>query len=341
MKSYNNLKPLAYYEELEPKEIAIYQEQYFDRNDLVITKELNIKAIKQRALTTFKDYDYNLPQNIFVIKQFHGQTIVGRKIRSSLRIENKINAINCSMITAPMLLGILSKRKKTKRQIVINFFPFTNEEKQIVFDEIKINRQFDIYYPYKYRDYATNQEEKSPAEGWTFNPDKKEYLGYGEVHLRKFTNTFLLNHKIDLNHKIIYDPACSTGEFLSSIKQIFPESYTIGHDLSAQMIAYAQNYVDEAGCYNAAFSPLAANSVDVLFLRFLNSEVVTTKAAYEIFKTLKAKVKKGGLIIAFGHTPVLITKAWLEKQGLKTINCNGYDEEADAIFQYYGFEVSS
>ena len=337
MKSYNNKYPLDYYNELEEKEIDIYNEMYFDEKDITTINDINCKEILLRKAVEFEDYDYNLPQNIFVIKYYKGKQIVGRKIRSILRIENKINAINCSMITAPMLLGFLKSRTKKGRKIRIEFYPFTNEEKKYIFNDLKNNRLYDIYYPYKYRDFNTNKEEKSPDTGWTFNPEKKEYLGYGEVHFRKFTTAFFKDKNMD--GKVIYDPACSTGEFLDDFKKSYPSSYTIGHDLSQEMINYAKDFVDESCCCNAINSPLKNKSVDLMFLRFLNSEVVTTKDAYEIFKVLLPKVKKKGIIVCFGHTPVLITKQWFIKNNLKPIICNGYDNERNAIFQYYVFEV--
>ena len=339
MKSYNNKRPLDYYEKLEKKEIEIYNELYFDDNDIKDIETIDKNNILSRKIVSFSDYDYNLPQNIFIIKHFRGKTIVGRKIRSVLRKNGKINAINCSMITAHMLLGFLSSRKKDKRKITIYYYPFTNEEKKYIFNILKDNRKYDIYYPYKYRDYDYNLEECSPEDGWTFNPEKKEYLGYGEVHLRDFTINFFKELNLNLKNKRIYDPACSTGEFLYTFKNSFPNCYTIGHDLSQQMVDYSKNYVDESCCCNAFDSPLKDNSVDIMFLRFLNSEVVTTPLAYAIFNVIKNKVRKGGLIVGFGHTPLLITKEYFIKQGLKPIICNGYDKRNNAIFQYYVFEV--
>ena len=337
MYSYKNKRPLDYYNELEKKEIEIYNNIYFNSKDIKDIDEINLNDIFNRKTIKFEDFDYNLPQNIFLLKFYKGKIIVGRKIRSILRIENKINAINCSMITAPMLFGFLKKRSLKNKKITIEYYPFNNEEKKFIFNEIKENRKIDIYYPYKYRDFYTGKEEVSPEEGWSFNPEKKEYLGYGEVHFRKFTEVFL--KKMNNNYKIVYDPACSTGEFLSDYKKSFPMSHTIGHDLSREMIEYAKNYVDESLCCNAINSPLKNNSVDLMFLRFLNSEVVSTKDAYKIFKVLVTKVKKNGLIICFGHTPVLIRKEMFQKYGLVPIICNGYDEERDAIFQFYVFEV--
>ncbi len=337
MKSYENKYPLDYYNELEKEEINIYNELYFENKDVKTISSINCKNILSRNITVFEDYDYNLPQNIFVISSYKGKKIVGRKIRSVLRMENKINAINCSMITAPMLLGFLKERTKKGRKIIIKYFPFTNQEKKYIFEDLKDDRLYDIYYPYKYRDFNSNKEEKSPETGWTFDPKKKEYLGYGEVHFRTFTSYFFANQ--DMNNKVIYDPACSTGEFLEDFKKKFPESYTIGHDLSQEMVNYAKDFVDEACCCNAIDSPLKEKSVDLMFLRFLNSEVVTTNDAYKIFKILISKVKKHGIIVCFGHTPVLITKKWFMKNNLRPIICNGYDAYRDAIFQYYVFEV--
>ncbi len=337
MYSYKNKKPLDYYNELEKIEIDIYNQLYFDEKSVSNIDELNIKNILSRNVETFEDYDYNLPQNIFLLNNYKGKIIVGRKIRSILRIEDKINAINCSMITAPMLLGFLYKRNYKNRKIRIDYYPFTNEEKKHIFNDIKTKRNIDIYYPYKYRDFYTNREETSPKEGWSFNPEKKEYLGYGEIHLRSFTIDFFKS--LNEQFKIIYDPACSTGEFLNEFKKNFKTTYTIGHDLSREMINYAKDYVDEAKCCDAINSPIKNHSVDVMFLRFLNSEVVNTYNAYKIFKVLINKVKKHGLIVCFGHTPVLIRKEMFIKYNLKPIICNGYDKKRNAIFQYYVFEV--
>lgn len=333
MQFYDNDSPYSY-EDMEKHEICVYNETYFEPT--AKSSVININAICKRTLTTFVDRDYNFPQNIFLINGYKGKTIVGRKIRSILRIENKINAINCSMITAPMLLGILKSKNKTKRKIEISYFPFNNDEKETVFNELKNDRMIDIYYPYRYREYDTNKEQVSPKTGWSFDTNRKQYLGYGEVHLRDFTNEYFKSY--DFNNKKIYDPACSTGEFLSEFKKRHPNSYTIGHDLSQEMVDYAKDFVDESYCCNAINSPLKNSEIDLMFLRFLNSQVVSTKDASEMFLKLLTKVKKGGLLAAFGHTPFLISKEWLMKSGVKIVNCSGYDVERDAIFQYYVME---
>lgn len=199
MYSYKNKKPLDYYNELEKKEIEIYEETFFCDNDVSDLKELDMKNILSRKVSKFEDFDYNLPQNIFLLKTYKGKIIVGRKIRSVLRIENKINAINCSMITSPMLLGFLKSRTYSNRKISIEFYPFTCEEKKYIFNDIKDNRLLDIYYPYKYKDYYSQKEEQSPETGWSFNPEKKEYLGYGEVYTapEKYSMNGIIHFNVD------------------------------------------------------------------------------------------------------------------------------------------------
>ncbi len=334
MQFYDNDKPYNY-EDMEKHEIKLYDNIYFKPSAESTLIDMN--SICSRKENLLVDRDYNLPQNIFLIRDYNGKTIIGRKIRSILRIENKINAINCSMITAPMLLGILNTRTKNKRKIEISYFPFNNAEKATVFNEIKNNRMADIDYPYNYFEYETNKEQVSPPTGWSFNPNRKRYLGYGENHLRQFTNNYFESY--DSDNKNIYDPACSTGEFLFEFKKKHPKSHTIGHDLSQEMIDYAKDYVDEYYCCNAINSPLKDNSIDLMFLRFLNSQVVSSTDATEMFLKLLTKVKKGGLIIAFGHTAVLLSKEWLTQNGVKLLNCSGYDKKRDAIFQYYVMEV--
>lgn len=298
---------------------------------------IDINVIKGRMHDVFIDYDFNIPQAIFYIRDFMGQVVVGRKIWSVLSQQNKINAPHCSMITSSMLFGILKSETYLDRKISIAFYPFTNEEKLSIFQELVNCRDYDISYPFTFKAYDTNKEKISPITGWKLNKDKVIYLGYGEQHLREFTLDYLKN--IDLNGKLIYDPACSTGEFLYSIKQQNTNCITIGHDLSNEMIEYAKTRLDHSLCVNAFDSPVNKGSIDILVLRFLNSEVVSKQDALKLFKILKDKVKKMGYIICFGHTPVLLDKKTFIDSELDVIVSNGYSNTYNAIFQYYILRV--
>ncbi|MGI6679935.1 MAG: methyltransferase domain-containing protein [Bdellovibrionota bacterium] len=334
--SFKNKKQLPF-DKLIQVENKIYLTQQIKNYDII--KSIDIEDIKKRRTRSFYEKDFNIPQNIFLLTSFRGYVIFGRKIRSILNIEKKINAINCSMITASMLLGIFKEKYKINRTIKVSYYPLYDEEKIYIFNEIKKDRNIDISFPYTYKNFYTNKEKICSESGWSFNYKKKKYLGYGEHHIRKFTIDFFKDYDFRLK-KIIYDPACSTGEFLKNFKKNFPNSYTIGHDLSKEMINHAKNYVNEYFCCNALNSPLKPNSVDIMFLRFLNSEIVSTKMAYKIMRVLLKKIKIGGLIVCFGHTPVLLKKPWFKKLKLKILNCNGYDKSRDAIFQYYVLQVT-
>lgn len=330
MRSFINEQPLSFDEQLSI-EIEIYNELLIKKN--IEPSFVSVSEIINREFLYFSDKFYNLPQIIFFIRNFKGQTIVGRKIRSILHIENKINAIHCSRISASMLLGFLKNSTKNKIEFSIEYYPFKPEEKLSVFNELKIDRKIDIYYPFKYYDFYTKKEESTPKEGWDLNPAKVIYLGYGEEHLREYTLSYFKN--IINKYVIIYDPACSTGQFLYTIKQHFPFCKTIGQDLSEQMVNYAKDFIDEIYCGDSINSPLLKNSVDIMILRFLNSEVVTSKYAHKLFVNLLDKVKVGGLIIVFGHTPLLIKPNYFKKNKLTILQNNGYDTLTDSIFQYY------
>ena len=330
MINFENEKPLTY-ENLLKIENIIYEKEHI--NNEVKASKVNVDEILKRKIEIFNDKTFNLPQNIFYINEYKGRTIVGRKIRSVLSFKNKINAIHCSMITSSMILGILECGNQNGNNVTIEYYPFTKSEKITVFDEIKSNQLTDIYFPFKYLDYYNNEEEKSPSSGWDLNPEKVIYLGYGEEHIRKYTVGFLKKYMKDVT--VVFDPACSTGQFLHTIKEHYPSYKTIGQDLSKEMVEYAKDYVDEIYCGDAINTIIPDESVDIMFLRFLNSEVVTTEYAHKLFDKLYKKVKKNGLIIAFGHTPLLIEIDYFKKIGLKVEQSIAYDKEYDCIFQYY------
>ena len=161
MKSFNNKGPLTYDEMLDIED-RIYKEQIID-NEIKPEKVIMDNIIK-RNVEVFYDKTFNFPQHIFLIDNFEGKIIVGRKIKSILSIEKKINAFHCSMITSSMLMGVLSKKSENGKDVEVQYYPFTKGEKITVFNEIKQNKMINLYYPFKYRDFTTNEEEKSPNE---------------------------------------------------------------------------------------------------------------------------------------------------------------------------------
>ena len=182
--SYTNTQPLSF-DELLSREIEIYNSEKIplDTSPCIC----NMQDIANRPVEFFQDKEYNLPQSIFILGSYHNTTLVGRKIRSILHIQGKINAINCSMITADMLLGTLHAFGQNNRNVWVEYHPFTKGEKLFVFDEIKHESNMEIVYPFLFRFFDTGIEEITPETGWTITPYKAKYLADGESHLRCYS----------------------------------------------------------------------------------------------------------------------------------------------------------
>lgn len=331
MRSFTNNEKLSFDEML-----AIEKEIYAAESgcDNVVQETCDLLEVKSRPMVEFRDKEYNLPQNIFLLKGFGDVVFVGRKLRSILHIENKINAINCSMITADMLLGVIERYGKSEKDVWLEYHPFKKSEKRGLFDKIKINNQIEIIYPFLYKKYETGLEKITPPEGWNIFPERVTYLGYGEEHIRKYSVDVLFSYLNKAGTKI-FDPACSTGEFLYTLKRAYPQIITIGQDLSQAMVNYAKPYVDQIYCGDSISTPVEDGSVDVIVFRFLNSEIVSQEYAKELFNVLIKKMSDNGIAVLFGHTPVLLDLEYFTSSGCEVLQSSAYSKERDSIFQYY------
>ena len=298
-------------------------------------KKIILDKIMKRKELLFYEKDYNRPQCIFYVYVKSLNVIVfGRKMISPLYKKNMISSINCSMITRDMIVGILSNGIKNGHDIIINYFPLTAGERLNIFNIIKNDSMINIEYPFVYCDYHTHCELDSPVDGWKIYNNTELNLFNGEEHLRLYTIEIL--DKIGVGNKsVLFDPACSTGDFLYELKKRFPQVVTIGQDLSQEMVAISKSKLDIVYCGDSIFTPVSDNSVDFLFLRFLNSKVVTTDKAKELYNLLIKKVRVGGYVICFGHTPVLLNMDFMVKKEWKLISSNGYDKKYNSVFQYY------
>lgn len=335
MYSYKNETKLSFEQMLEIEK-NIYDNEIYTGNPTNVI--CNVETVLKRKVCRFSDKEYNMPQNIFLIKGFDGHIIVGRKLRSVLHIENKINAINCSMITSDMLIGILYNKGQIDRDVWVEYFPFHKEEKKSIFDKIKLDNQIEIIYPFIYRDFYTGLEEVTSKDGWDIFPEKVKYLGYGEEHLRDYSikviDQYISSNK-DKKNIIMFDPACSTGQFLYSVKKVYPQIKTIGQDLSIQMVNYARKYVDEIYYGDSITTTIKDKSIDIIVFRFLNSEVVSQAYAKKLFKVLIKKISDNGIAILIGHTPILLNSTDFNLEGYDIVQSCGYSEYRDSIFQYY------
>jgi isonocardicin synthase len=81
---------------------------------------------------------------------------------------------------------------------------------------------------------------------------------------------------------------------------------------------------------------ISPGSADVVFVRFLNSEVVTSAEAEQLLTALLPTVKTGNYMVIFGHTPVLLSSAHLSMiDNFIVKQCIGTADDKSGIFQYY------
>lgn len=331
MLGFNNKIPIS------KEEIYSLEKEYYNQRiirDSRLVDEIDYNDIVNREVDYYFDKDFNLPQNIFFIKLPNGFTLFGRKILSVLHRTGQLTSLNCSRIDANMLIGITKNCIYETPDINVEFYPLTDKERNYIFNSIKNDSSINIYFPFTYHDFITKEEKGSPKEGWHYYDNLDIYLARGEKHIRKKTIDYLSHEDLN-NDTIIYDPACSTGNFLEDIKNHYPQVLTIGADLSQEMIEVAKPKIDVTLCENAYDSSICNDTVDYLFLRFLNFHVVTKKEALEMYKILLQKVKNKGKIVCFGHTPVLLSQEELINDHCILNSSSAYDDEYDSMFQYY------
>jgi isonocardicin synthase len=292
--------------------------------------------IRNRKIVKWDEPLKRYPQNIFTFTIGH-QVFVGRKLISRLKLLNKLKELNCSLITASMILGISKGFETSCEAITVFYTPLTSGEKLWLFTQLKADPLNNIHHPFVHLDNK-GKERCSPPSGWTFSALRAKNLGKGEKNIREATLAWLRNDMSATDCRIVYDPACSTGLFLNTIKQAFPNCVTIGQDLSASMINHARHIIDKAIIGDARSPGVPDTYCDYIFVRFLNSEVVTRAQGYDIFPILLRKLKDNGKLIVFGHTPVLLNIPYLESfyglHAIKRIALNNVENE-EAVFQYY------
>lgn len=310
--------------------------------DSVEEKKYTYEEVQMRPLSVFEVDENEAEDRVFLIEFGDRYKLVGYKILVDY-FKNKGNGFSDidSRITVDMLLGIYEKIQIEKGKVSIKFYSLESSEKRYIFNLIKRKVDVEICYPIVLKTESCRMprwEEIWAGRSMAKTEEENiEFLSNTEPHLRKYTEEVL--KKNDMHKFVIYDPACSTGEFLEYVKQKFKDAYTIGHDMDENMINIAKKRVDEFACCNAFESSIESEYVDVLALRFLNYAVVNRVEAEKLFKQLVKKVKKGGLVVCFGHTPVLLSGLFFEEYTVEIIGKVGYEEASDSIFQYYAMRV--
>lgn len=306
-----------------------------------INYELRLKQelIRNDLAASFKNLGCNrysitelkcgYPERFFFFK-LNNITYFGTKTISELVVNHNLPGLFCSKIFMYNILGQLDSFKTSEECVSIAFESINTQKKEDIFMSIKHSDE--IYFPFaKYN--LEGKEISSPKEGWFITEERAEFLSMGEIHFREYSTQKLL--PFVGRNIVLFDPACSTGKFLSDIKKISETFYTIGQDLSLQMVEYAKKNkkINEIHYGDALNPKINEESVDVVFSRFLNTEVVATQQARNILVSLVRVLKKNGVFILFGHTPVLLNKSDLVQCDLEVQACIGRMD--NYIFQYY------
>ena len=96
----------------------------------------------------------------------------------------------------------------------------------------------ELIFPFSLLRESSRKELCSPPEGWIVDDAFDVMLGCGEERIREYTIYFMKS--VNTTTATLYDPACSTGVYLSTLKKAFPNSFTIGQDLSEQMVGFSR-----------------------------------------------------------------------------------------------------
>lgn len=306
-------------------------------------KECIYSEIKKRKLKVIQGTEFDYRDRIFFIHINDNIKILGLKILIDYFEKQGNESIDMdSKLKADMLLGIFYDLNIENGTVTVSYYPYESGEKKYIFNQIKKNTDIEVTFPMVLE--QSTKEMIKWEEVWAQRAQEKteeelvEFLYNTEPHLRKYTEEVIRKNK-KVKFKI-YDPACSTGDFLAYIKEKFSEAYTIGHDMDENMIKIASAKVDESRCCNAFDSDIPAECIDVIALRFLNYAVVNGVEAEKLFQRLIGTLKKDGLAVCFGHTPVLLDAKKFEQFGMKVIGKIGYDQLSDSIFQFYVLKFS-
>ena len=270
-----------------------------------------------------------LPERLFTVV-IDGVLWGGYKTVSDYVVERDMPGVFCSRVYPHNLLGPVVNFRVSEADARLVTRYVDDEERRSAFS--RITGITEITYPFpKYS--SPGIEKRSAAEGWRVSEERAQFLAMGEEHLRAYTHQRLASRLPQGRELVAFDPACSTGRFLSEFSaHAATPIRTIGQDLSEAMVGYAAKVLDEVHHGDARFPAVAPGSVDVLFSRFLNSEVVTVEQARTILPSLVSCLRPGGLFVMFGHSPVLLETADLESAGLVVEQVSGRLD--GAVFQY-------
>jgi thioesterase domain-containing protein/SAM-dependent methyltransferase/acyl carrier protein len=323
-------------QELVRKEMVYYERTRIDSSTKPAVELIITDIKRRRAITLYENFN-EAPQDIFIVK-LDDRQYVGRKSLSEAKISGRVNELKDTFINASMLLGVLIDFRVTQEGVVLYYYPVNCSEKLRLYESISQSPTAEISHPFPYLT-PDRKEPVCPVEFWDASEEQIKNLDNGEEKIRAYTNGILGKLYPEKENRLglkVYDPACSTGGFLRSIKESFPEVTTIGQDFNQSMVEEAKKIVDKVFLGDASRLSVEKESVDLIVIRFLNLEVLPVQVANDIFPALANCCKDGGHIIVVGHTPILLNSGLFYSLGLEVKQCSGMTE--DGIFQFYLLE---
>ncbi|WP_186785665.1 class I SAM-dependent methyltransferase [Streptomyces misionensis] len=271
------------------------------------------------------------PERLFLFRT-GDRWYAGCKTISDYVLDQGMPGVFCSRVYWYNVVGTVLSVRTSDADARIVFEPLDEADRRAAFEAI--TPLTEIVHPFaKQRD--PGREKTSPPDGWLVTEERAAFLGLGEEHIRRYTRE-RFSQWLDATEGDIlaYDPACSTGQFLSEFAAADPARIrTVGQDLSRQMTEFAASRLEKVVCGDAASPAVEPGSVDILFSRFLNSEVVSTAQARSILPKLVDTLRPGGVMVLLGHSPVLLDTVDLESAGLRVLQTVARQD--DFLFQYY------
>lgn len=278
------------------------------------------------------------PHDVFRLHLADGRRLVGlKRAHPAHRRRGDLSPRKGCLVDESMIVGIEPREQLSEDGVTVYYRPVSATQRRDLFDAAVADAMTDLHFPFPHLDRRTRRERRPVADYWTATPARVEELDGDEEVLRRYALGRL--RSLDPNGKTVFDPACSTGRFLCEVKRTFPGVRVVGQDLSASMADHARRHVDEVHVGDAARPAVPAGSADIVVVRFLNLDVVSTAEAHRLLEACLTACRPGGWLVLFGYTPVLVSAEWLAILGLRVVQRTGVLEDHRAIFQFYVAEV--
>lgn len=276
------------------------------------------------------------PERLFLFRLDDDRWYAGYKTISDYVVDHKMPGVFCSRVYWFNVVGLVTSVRASASDARIVFQPLAERARRAAFEAI--TPLTEIVHPFG-KQREPGREKTSPPGGWLVSDERAMFLALGEEHIRRYTRELFGPQFTDLAVDVLaFDPACSTGHFLAEFATLNPALiHTVGQDLSGQMVNVAKGRLQQVYHGDAVYPAVAPASVDILFCRFLNSEVVSTAQARQILPKLVDCLRPGGLLVVLGHSPVLVDVVDLADAGLRIRQTVARTE--DFLFQYYVGEL--